>query len=97
MWSLFLIGQLTHEWCIARLVVENGHQKDTCYEKIGLHCAQIVYIILGLLVSAIGKGLRECFEEKSNLRFGFLLVLHMCSGSETWYDIDRRDTHLFIG
>lgn len=27
----------------------------TCYEKIGLHCAQIVYIILGLLVNAIGR------------------------------------------
>ena len=25
------------EWCMALLVVENGHKNDTCYDEIGLH------------------------------------------------------------
>jgi hypothetical protein len=28
------------EWYTARLMVKNGHQKDMCYDEIGL-CAQI--------------------------------------------------------
>jgi len=31
---------------MARLVVKNGHDKDSCYDDIGL-CAQIILTILG--------------------------------------------------
>ena len=43
------------EWCMARIVVKNGHQKDTCYNEIGL-CAQHISTILGSLVNnTIGR------------------------------------------
>lgn len=34
------------EWVCGRLVVNNEHQKDMCYEEIGL-CAQKLDTILG--------------------------------------------------
>ena len=34
------------EWYMARLVVKNGHQNDTCYNAIGL-CAQNLHTNLG--------------------------------------------------
>ena len=42
------------EWYMARLVVMKGHQKDTCYNDIGL-CAQVVDTIkVQLLVQSGG-------------------------------------------
>ena len=38
---------------MARLVVKNGHQKDTCYKEIGL-CAQNKDTVLGSVVNRIG-------------------------------------------
>ena len=38
---------------LAKLKVKNGHQKDTCYDDIGL-CAQIIAVVLGSIVNATG-------------------------------------------
>ena len=38
MWSLSIIGCLYFEGYMARLIVKNKHQKDLCFDKIGL-CA----------------------------------------------------------
>jgi hypothetical protein len=42
------------EWYMARFVVENEHQKSTCYNNIGL-CAQNTYIDLGSIMNTIGR------------------------------------------
>ena len=39
---------------MARLVVKNGHQKDSCHYESGL-CAQSIDTILGSIVNTIGK------------------------------------------
>ena len=39
---------------MARLVVKNGHQKDSCHYECGL-CAQSIYTILGSIVNIIGR------------------------------------------
>lgn len=35
MWTLLLSEHLISEWCGAKLVAENKHQKDRCYDVIG--------------------------------------------------------------
>ena len=37
-----------------RVVVENGHSKDTCHDNIGL-CAYCIDIVVGSMVSTIGR------------------------------------------
>lgn len=39
---------------MARVVVENGHQKDTCYHETGL-CTQNKDIVLGTIDSTFGR------------------------------------------
>lgn len=43
------------EWYMARLVVNNGRQKDTFYYDIGL-CGQNVSTILGSILNTTGWG-----------------------------------------
>lgn len=40
---------------MASFVVTKGHQKDTCCDTIGITCVQNLYVILGLIVDAIGE------------------------------------------
>ena len=42
------------EWLVTRHVLKNGHQKDTCYDEIGL-CSQNVDIVLDLIVKFYPK------------------------------------------
>ena len=41
------------KWYMARLVVKNGHQNDTCYYEIGLH-SQNIDTILGQHLTHLG-------------------------------------------
>ena len=41
-------------WYMRRVVVENGHSKDTCHDNIGL-CAYCIDIVVGSMVSTIGR------------------------------------------
>lgn len=77
---------------------ENGHQKLIHVLRedwITLHTNRIYHS--WFISECNWEGVCDRFEEKSSLHVGFLLILHTCSGSETWYDIDHRDTHLFSG
>ena len=42
------------KWYMARLVGKNGHQKDMCYNEIGL-CAQNKDIIVGFAANISGR------------------------------------------
>lgn len=45
---------LLNSWYFARLVVKNAHQKDMCYNQIGL-CIQKKGTILGSIINTIGR------------------------------------------
>lgn len=59
---------------MARLVVNNKDQKDTCYDEIGL-CAPDIDMLLGSFASTIGRHIYS-LEEKENLHFGLLQLRH---------------------
>ena len=65
---------------MARLVVNNRDQKDTCYDEIGL-CAPDIDMLLGSLVSTMTRHI--CLlEEKEDLHFGLLQLRHLYSNFE---------------
>ena len=54
---------------MARLVVKNdGHQKDTCYNEIGL-CAQNKDTILGIVVNIIKRTSVIAYKGKKSPHF----------------------------
>ena len=67
---------------MARLVVENIHQKDTLYNEIGL-CAQSMSTILGQMINTIGRASTSPFNIKRFLHFDLLRLLHLNSNFET--------------
>ena len=50
---------------MARVVVKNGHQIDTCYNEIRL-CAQIKDIIMGSILNTIARAI---LQKKEKLHF----------------------------
>jgi hypothetical protein len=48
---------------MARLVVMTGHQKDTCYNEIGL-CAQNKDTVLGSVVNRLGRANVITYSER---------------------------------
>ena len=43
-WTIFSIEHLISEWFAAKLVAKNMHQKDPCYDMIGLGmCSKFRY------------------------------------------------------
>lgn len=53
MQSLMLIGRLHLSGIWLGFVFKNGHQKDTCYNEIGL-CAKNIDTVLGSHVDKVG-------------------------------------------
>jgi hypothetical protein len=39
-----------------KVIIENGHEKNMCYDEIGL-CMQHILTILGTIVNPIGEGI----------------------------------------
>lgn len=54
-WSLFLIGHLFFEWCMAkRLLVKKRGKKEVCCDEIEL-CAKKIGTVLGSVLNTIGR------------------------------------------
>ena len=61
---------------MARLVVKNGHDKDSCYDDIEL-CAQDILTILGSILNiTIGRAFVITWRERK-LHFDILKVFHL--------------------
>ena len=72
-WTLVLCMCLYLEWYMARLAYKNEHQKDTCYNEIGL-CAQNKDITPGSIPNIIwgGGGLCDHLLRKKNIQLDLL-------------------------
>lgn len=67
-----LNGTLIIEWYMARLIVKNGHQKNTCHDETRL-CSQNIYIIsTSLVTTIIGRACVIALKNKRTLTFEFL-------------------------
>lgn len=71
MWTSYKTTTLLYwmcvvEWYITRLVIENGHVHDVCYDEIGL-CAQTWDNIMHSMGKYNWESLCDLFEEKKNM------------------------------
>ena len=73
---------------MARLVVKNRHQNDTCENENGL-CPLNLLTILGLVVSTIGEGLLHHFKRK---RIFVLTSYNFCISTS----IVKLDMRIFV-
>ena len=76
-------------YSIARLVVKNGHQKDTCYIAIGLR-AQNVDTILSSIINTIGRANVFRWRKKGKSYVWTLLIFR------SQHLIIKRDMTMFV-
>lgn len=84
-------------WVVyARFMVKNGHQKDICYNEIGVYIKSID-IIMKLIVYWIGKAWAALWSLKKKKKSSFLASCSFCistpilkcKGLSTWYAIAK--------
>lgn len=68
---------------MARVVVKNGHQSDTCYDEIGF-LAWNKDIGLHFTLYTNGMIRCDCLKRKKNLHFDVLHLLHLNAKVDTW-------------
>lgn len=56
--SLFVycLYEVKFKWCMTRLVVQNKHQKDMCYDEVGTHK---IPLYVGSYMNTIDHLIRE--------------------------------------
>jgi len=68
---------------MARVVVKNGHQSDTCYDEIGF-LAWNKDTGLRLVLYTNGKSRCDCLKRKKNLHVDVLHLVHLNADIDTW-------------